>query len=179
MGDKMMRMLYIIIMIGISEGKKYEKYKETGIILISQNEKIASSTQESPVQEKPNKNNIGIKTFIPGLPQLERKEEIKGLSIIFGEGFTFITGITTWYLSEREYDKYKKLPYGTPQEEFDRHINNSELYGTMAICSFVFFSGIYVYSVIDAILASGKDKKQALYFIPKKDGIILTGRIRF
>ncbi|RKZ94246.1 MAG: hypothetical protein DRQ46_10255, partial [Gammaproteobacteria bacterium] len=56
-----------------------------------------------------------------------------------------------WYLSDKEYDEYLSLPAGTPKEEFDRHIKNSELYGTISITSFALAGAVYMYSVIDAI----------------------------
>jgi len=120
------------------------------------------------------KNEISYKTFIPGMVQLSHNEEVKGLIIIGCETISLLTGSICWYISESEYNKYKKLPANTPQEEFDKHLNASEFYGTLAIGSFVIFGATYIYSVIDAIwFSKSKEKKQSFYFIPKKRGISL------
>lgn len=124
-------------------------------------------------------NEISYKTFIPGLIQLDKGEKIKGYSIICGEVVTLIAGTFCWYLSESEYNKYKKLPITASQEEFDRHIKASEFYGTVAILSFAGFGAIYLYSVIDAIRLSQDSKKCGLYIEPKKGGLIFSAVIKF
>jgi hypothetical protein len=127
------------------------------------------------------KNEIGVKTFIPGMVQLGNGETIKGWSIIGGEAVTLIGGVVGWYLSESEYDKYKSLPKTATQDEFDKHLNNSEFYGTVAVGSFIGFGAIYLYSVIDAIWLSRKSEseRQGLYLEPKKDGVALYAVIKF
>jgi len=125
------------------------------------------------------KNEIGFKTFIPGMVQLENGEKIKGWCIIGGEVLTLLAGGISWYWSEREYDKYKKLPSSASKDEFDKHINNSEFYGTVAIGSFIGFGAIYLYSIIDAIWFSHSSKKYDLQFVHKKDGVFLSAVIKF
>ena len=130
---------------------------------------------------------LSLKTFIPGAVQYSNKETFKAWSIIGGETITLLAGGVCWYLSDSEYDKYKSLSEGVSQEQFDRHYNNSNLYGTISISSFIGFGAIYLYSVIDAIKSShheemdeqGKTEEQGFYFVPKKDSIALYALLRF
>ena len=92
-----------------------------------------------------------IKIFIPGAIQLGCDQRGKAYGIIAAEVTTVAAGTIFWYLSDKEYDEYLSLPAGTPKEEFDRHIKNSELYGTISITSFALAGAVYMYSVIDAI----------------------------
>lgn len=87
-------------------------------------------------------------------------------------------------MSDKEYDKYLELPLGTTQETFDKHFNNSETYGTVAICSFAAAGAIYLYSVIDAIwiskpTATQEGEKTSFYVLPKKDGLSFCLSIKF
>ena len=92
-----------------------------------------------------------IKIFIPGAIQLGCDQRGKAYGIIAAEVTTVAAGTIFWYLSDKEYDEYLSLPAGTPKEEFDRHIKNSQLYGTISITSFALAGAVYMYSVIDAI----------------------------
>ena len=125
------------------------------------------------------KNEIGVKTFIPGMVQWNNSEMIKFYSIVGGEAITLIGGAAGWYLSESEYDKYKALPKTASQDEFDKHFNDSEFYGTIAIGSFALLGATYLYSVVDAIWLSKGSKKYGLFFEPKKDGVALCAVTRF
>jgi hypothetical protein len=125
------------------------------------------------------RNVIGVKTFIPGMVQLSNKETFKGWSIITSEAITLIAGSISWYWSESEYNKYKRLPKTASQDEFDKHLRKSEFYGIVAIGSFLGFGAVYLYSVIDAIWFSHKSEKYGLHFEPKKDHLTLCAIIKF
>jgi len=105
--------------------------------------------------------------FVPGVYQLKSGQNLKGIGIIGGEILSLSSGFSLWYLSDKEYDKYLSLPLGTSQEEFDKHLKNSEKYGTMSIISFTLSGAIYLYSVIDAFIFSRpKEEKTGFYLIP-------------
>lgn len=126
------------------------------------------------------RNEVGVKTFIPGMVQLSNKETVKGWSIIGVETITMITGGLCWYWSDNAYDKYKRVPKGASQAEFDNHLKQSELYGTAAIGSFVVFGGTYLYSVVDAIwFSKGEGKRTGFYFIPERNSMNLCAIIKF
>ncbi|MDD2890435.1 MAG: hypothetical protein PHE49_07330 [bacterium] len=176
----------------VTEEKKEENKipKETTNLPQNETEKptVVNEKKEENVSKieipSSSRNKIGIKTFIPGMVQLSNKEAIKGWSIIGGETITLIGGVVGWYWNTTEYDKYTTLPIGTSQDEFDKHLNNSEFYGNMSIASFTGFGALYLYSVIDAIWLSHTkesipDKKQGFYLIPEKDGMGLSAMIKF
>lgn len=121
-----------------------------------------------------------LKTLVPGAVQISNGQKGKGWSIICSEAITLASGGLFWYLSDKEYDKYMELPLGTTQDEFDKHFNNSEKYGTIAICSFAAAGAVYLYSVIDAIcIAEPAGGSTSLYVLPEKGGFSFCFKLKF
>jgi hypothetical protein len=154
------------------------------VILITQsgiftNSCFAKSNSTPPAMDS--------KTFIPGLPQLEKGETLKAYGIMGGEAVTLLSGLTLMLSSNSEYSKYQALDSTAVPAEFDSHYNKSNSYGTMSIASFVLMAGIYAYSVADAMFLSKpsskaikkyykKVKKYGLYLEPQGNGIVLCAR---
>ena len=115
---------------------------------------IFASSYSYQRKAKPTKTIENVSPFIPGLPQLNKGETIKGYGIIGGEGVTLLSGVVFWISSASEYSAYKNLGATATQADFNSHYNNSNLFGTISIMSFVFTGAVYAYSVVDAMFLS-------------------------
>lgn len=121
--------------------------------------------------QKPN-----FSVFVPGLVQYRNDEKFLAFTIMVSQAVS--TGLACFlgYLSESEYNKYKKLPLNTPQAEFDKCIKNSNDYGTQSLVWLTFASGIYLYSVVDAMYYSHPKKtvEYGIYLSPGNAGLSLA-----
>lgn len=126
---------------------------------------------------------FSLKVFIPGLIQHSNNQKTKARIIIWSECISLASGITTWYLSENEYTKYKNLPNDAAQEDFDYYINKSNLYGTISVISLITSGIIYFYSLNDAVNCLNnkyyKPKGQGFYLIPEKNGLNFCIVVKF
>lgn len=94
----------------------------------------------------------GCSCFIPGIGQFMKGEENKGRAIIAASGLTLTGAMITWVVADSKHNHYLSLG---PEdvEDMDQAYNDYNRWRKASIITATAFVGIYIYSILDAILS--------------------------